>query len=233
MIDQLINLQDTIREFMLKTKIPEIEWVNLRMLGIRAYQDLCYDILPNSRIIKELYIDSKAMIDSYDIEDLVELNAIYVKGGDGLLHPLSKNNKITPTLTSGDRNPDYNEGLDISNPGGAYFSSVGGVNIEGYYVFDEVNRRILFTNIDPYSEVVLDYLSTAVSSSNFYIPSHITGAIHAYMAYKYYLYNENRGMALMFKEELRSEKARLRTIKFNIQDYKDWVLRTINPLILR
>lgn len=233
MIDQLINLQDTIREFMLKTKIPEIEWANLRMLGIRAYQDFCYDILPNSRIIKEAYIDSNAMLDSYDIEDLVELNAIYVKGGDGLLHPLSKNNKITPTLTAGDRNPDYNEGLDIPNPGGAYFSSVGGVNTEGYYVFDEVNRRILFTNIDPNSEVVLDYLSTAVNSSNFYIPSHITGAIHAYIGYKYYLYNENRGMALMFKEELRSEKARLRTIKFNIQDYKDWVLRTINPLILR
>jgi hypothetical protein len=233
MIDQLISLQDTIREFMLKTKIPEIEWANLRMLGIRAYQDLCYDVLPNSRIIKELYIDSNAMIDSSDIQDLVELNAVYVKGGDGLLHPLSKNNKITPTLTAGDRNPDYNEGLDIPNPGGAYFSSVGGVNIEGYYVFDEVNRRILFTNIDPNSEVVLDYLSTAVNSSNFYIPSHITGAIHAYIGYKYYLYNENRGMALMFKEELRSEKARLRTIKFNIQDYKDWVLRTINPLILR
>jgi len=233
MVDQLIYLQDTIREFMLKTKIPEIEWANIRMLGIRAYQDLCYDILPNALITKEIYIDSNSMIESSDIQDLVKLNAVYIKGDNGLLKPLSKNNKITPTLTGGNREESENEGLDIPHPGGNYFSAVGGVNIEGYYTFDEVNRRILFVNIDPYSQVVLSYLSTAVSSSNFYVPSHIVGAIHAYIGYKYYLYSENRGMALMFKEELRTEKARLRIINFNIQDYKDWVLRTINPLFIR
>lgn len=235
MIDQLITLRDITREFMLKTKIPEIEWANLRMLSIRAYQDLCYDIIPNARIIEEIFIDSNAMIESYDITDLVELNAVYIKGDDGQLHPLSKNNSITPTLTSGDRDNDKKEGLDTPHPGGSYFSATGGVNIDGYYTFDESNRRILFTNIDPFTEVVIDYLSTAVSESgvDYVVPSHVTGAIHAYMAYNYYLYNENKGMAIMFKEKLSEEKARLRAMKFNIQDYKDWVLKTINPLFLR
>lgn len=236
MIDEITSLQDITREFMLMSNVPEIEWPKIRLFGIRGYQNLCYDILSNSRIRLKISLDANSMINTYFPDDLVELNAIFVAGLDGLMYPLSKDNRIVPTLTGSIRDPDSGEGVDIPDPGGSYFSAIGGVNSKGYYIYDEPNRRILFTNIDPYTEVILDYMSTGINTSSingYYVPSKAIGAIHAFIAYKYYLYEGNNNRALLFKEELRQEKARLRIIKFNIQDYKEMVLRTISPSILR
>lgn len=239
MIDEITTLQDITVEFMMLSNIPEIEWPKIRLLGLRAYQDLCYDILPNSRLRVKIYLDSNAVIDDNFPDDLVELNAVFVAGTDGLMYPLSKYNRIVPTMSNNDSTRDENkgEGVDVSDPGGLYFSAIGGVNSKGYYVYDEANRRLLFTNIDPYTEVIVDYLSTGINTSGsvdgYYVPSKTIGAIHAYMAYKYNLYEGNNNKALLFKEEFRQEKARLRIMKFNIQDYNDMVLRTITPSILR
>jgi hypothetical protein len=240
MINALVTFKNIVEEFRLKSKIPEIEWANLKMLAIRAYQDLCrVSSLPQARVVVKSTMDANYIIDLPS--DLEELNAVYVPDNNGKFFPLSKDNRIVSTVTgtppSISRDEDAGEGVDIYDPGGYYFSATGGVNIAGYYTVDwqPANRRILFTNVET-SDVILDYLSSGVSDTETaYIPGQAIGAIHAYMAYYYNLYRNDvpANKLMVYKDELRIEKQKLRNMRFNIVDFEDWILRTLSAAPLR
>lgn len=233
MINNLVTLKAVVEEYMLISERPEINWAKLKTLALRAYQDLCAEILPQGKVIVKSTMDSNFAIDFP--ADLRELNAVYIPDITGELFALSYNPKITPTYTGVNRDSDNNEGLDVPHPGGWYFSSTGGVNLAGYYTLDWENRRILFVNVDQ-SDVILDYLSTGIQDAeSAYVPSETIGAIHAYIAYKSIIYKpgSNKNDVMLYKEELKREKQKLRMMKFNFENYKDWVLKTVTPSIQR
>lgn len=232
----LITLKDIVEEFRLKSKLPKIEYANLKQIAIRGYQRLVFLIIPQGRVVEKYTMDSNKILALPD--DLVELNAVYVPDAYGEFWPLSKNNNMVSTVSAGPtRNPDspHYEGVDTPDPGGRYYSATGGVNLVGYYIIDWPNRRILFTNIDQ-SEVVLDYLSTGVDDlETAYVPTQATEAIHAYMAFQYYSFQPKvpTNKIELYRDILKGEEKKLKGMKFNFEDFKQHILRNLSPSILR
>jgi hypothetical protein len=232
----VVALKDVTEEFFLKSKLPRIEYANIKQLAIRAYQDLVFTIIPQGRVIVKSTMNANEYIAMPS--DLVELNNVYIPGEDGQFWPLSKNRKIISTLSAGDiRNPDSPdyEGVDVPHPGGRWYQATGGVNLDGYYIDDFPNRRILFVNVDQ-SEVVLDYLSTGVDTTETaHVPVQVIGAMHAHMAYNFYAYQPNVPLSRLgvYSENLRRERQKVRNMRFNLEDFYQSILKTMSPSILR
>lgn len=233
-----ITLKDIVEEFRLISKLPKIEYANLKQIAIRGYQRLVFLIIPQGKVVGKYTMDSNKILALP--ADLVELNAVYIPDAYGQFWPLSKNKKIVSTVSSGPirdpSSPNY-EGVDVPDPNGRYYSATGGVNISGYYTIDWApeNRRILFVNVDQ-SEVVLDYLSTGVEDvESAYVPTQAAEAIQAYMAFRYYSFRPDTpaNRIELYKDILKSEERKLRNMKFNFEDFKQHILRNLSPSILR
>jgi len=93
----LIELKNIVEEFRLKSKLPQVEYANLKQLAIRGYQRLSWMILPQGRVVVKTVMNSGNMLAMPD--DLVELNGVHIADQNGQLWTLSKNRKITPTVT--------------------------------------------------------------------------------------------------------------------------------------
>lgn len=237
-IDALVTLRDVVEEFRLKSKLPNIEYSNLKQLAIRGYQRLVFMIIPQGRVVGKFSMDANNVLALPD--DLVELNAVYIPDAYGQFWPLSKNNKIVSTVSAGPvrnpESPDY-EGVATTDAGGYYYAATGGVNLSGYYTIDwqPANRRILFVNVQQ-SEVVLDYLSTGVDATeSAYVPTQAVEAIHAYMAFSYYSYQPNTpaNRIELYRDIMRREEQKLRLMKFNLEDFYQSILKTMSPSVMR
>lgn len=233
----LVSLKDVTEEYFLKSKLPRIEYALIKQLAIRAYQDIVYTILPEARIVEKYDMDANEVLALPD--DLVELNAVYMALDNGEMWPLSKNNKITRTFTGGDRDPESPnyEGVDVDHPGGSFYSATGGVNTEGYYTIDwnPTNRRIIFVNVSQ-SEIILDYVSTGIEDvESAYVPNHAIAAIHAFIAKHYHTYAPNvpANKIVLYNEELKREKQKLRNMKFNLEDFYQSIVKTMAGSIQR
>jgi hypothetical protein len=235
-LSALVQLKDISKEFFLKSKLPQVEYAHIKQLSIRAYQDLVFTILPEARVVEKYTMDAELILTMPT--DLVELNAVYIALDNGEMWPLSKNRKMTRTVSAGTtRNPDSPdyEGVETDHPGGRYYAASGGVNTEGYYIEDFANRRILFTNVEQ-SEIILDYLSTGIEDvESAYVPVQAVSAIHAWIAKHYYSYMPNvpANKIMLYNEDLKREKQKLRIMKFNLEDFYQSILKTMVASIQR
>lgn len=231
----LITFDQLIQGMMLKGGHLESDYTRMVQIAIDGYRELNLTVLPEGRNVEKFTMDTNYII--YMPDDLIMVNRICVPL-DGLLWPLTNNEKIVPTtsLVGGAETLDTEdgEGVDITSLGSAY-STRGGRNTEGYFKVDYKKRRIIFRNVNR-TEVLLDYNTSGVSlTETTYIPTYAKIALEAYIRL-YMEYNNpipNPNTIAIFQDLYNTQKSICRGIKFSLTDFLDSIYRTYSPTMYR
>lgn len=231
----LATIKEISDGILMKSRLPEAEAVIIDQLTRDGYRELNIHVLSEGRVVTLETMDSNLIISFPD--DLIELKDVYVPK-DNLIWSLTRNTAIpmiTQTVDEVTTIPeDWGEGGDIPAGEGIWFQTRGGRNNKGYYTVDTANRRILFRNVDR-SEVMLDYISTGISSTAVtYVP------ISAKMALENYVMKElaafgivNTNLYPLYEQRFSKELAKLRMIDFNFTAFTDATYRTMVTSVQR
>lgn len=231
----LITFDQLIQGMMLKGKFAESDYIRMIQIAIDGYRELNLTVLPEGHNIEKFTMDSNNII--YMPDDLILVNRVCVPL-DGLLWPLTKNDKIVPTTSfvgpAVVLDSEDGEGVEISSLGTAY-STKGGRNTEGYFRTDYRKRRIIFRNVSR-SEVLLDYTTSGVDlTETTYIPIYAKIALEAYVRLhlEYNNTNPNPNNLAIYRDLYERQTSICRGIKFSITDFLDTIYKTYSPTVYR
>ena len=229
--DNLITISEIVNGLMFKSKLPDGEEIRIKQLVLDGYRELNLTTLPYGRA---QYLGD--MNENYVLDMPVDLDSvkdIFVPANNSMWS-LTRREDIPRILTeSGDIPEGWGDGDNIRDDG-IYYGSRGGVNTEGYYIEDYVNRRIIFRNIER-SEVLLDYNTSGITKDGTtYIPASVKGALEAYVMMMLAFYEiKSPRLHALYEKEFNKQKGILRMKDFNYTEFIDGVYNTITASIKR
>lgn len=222
-VDQILLLSDD---------MPERYSSKLKQLAIRGYRELNLTTIPQGKVLEWMTLDSNYMILLDD--DVVSVNDVFVPI-DGMMWSLTRRKDIIPTYSivggAETLDSDRGEGVDIVPVEGVGLGASGGINREGYYYYDDRNRRLIFRNVKTLTEVLVDYNTTGVElTEQTYIPSYAEGAVTAYVKWQLEAFSSkpNGNVIAIWRDEYSKQKEICRAVQFNYTEFKDAIYNTFS-----
>jgi hypothetical protein len=222
-----ITLDKIVNQLLLFSELPKNKFVAFKQLAIRGYRELNITTLQEGVYYTWNTLDSNYIVALDD--EVVKVIDVFVPV-NGEMWSLTRQDTIVPTTTlsngSTTLDPDRGEGDDIYPVEGLGFASSGGINYEGYYTYDNQNRRLIFRNVQQLTEVLVMYTTSGVSlTEETYIPSYAEAAVTAYIRWQYETFKlkPNYNIVVSHKEEFERQKSICRGVLFNFSEFKDAV----------
>lgn len=213
----------------LKNKFPRDEFFLIAQHIMDGYRTLrLFHLQERIRV--------KATVDSLNRitlpTDCVKLLNILVPV-KGVFTTLTRRDELVDTVSGTPPNeyldPLQGEGIAVDP---AYLMSPtvhGGLNRDGLFVLDEENRTIHLNNPST-STVVLEYISSGVSSTDTYLPIKAQPAIEMFVMWKYNVFL-NPKMAVYYEEQYDRMVDELRVLELpTLDELADAIYRKNSPL---
>jgi hypothetical protein len=181
-IDQLINDLLLSQPESQRTDSEYKRYFNFAISGLRELRLLYTE--DGKNIIKVEPDNVNRINFPSDMEEFIALGVPV----QGKIWWLTRKNDMIPTKTvvglDESLDSDDDEGELLQNAQSNTFSSVGGINLQGYYTIDNKNREIIINNTQR-TELLLAYTSSGVElSSTTYFPTKYVEALKSWISWK-------------------------------------------------
>lgn len=205
------TLENVVQEFMFKSKRPEDEYHRMLQFAIDGLREMRMFHLKG--VVRWAKLTLSSINTIAFPSDYASFVGVCVPV-NGQYWFLTEKGRIIVTTTSGGQDSDKGEGVDINDSYFIGYPSAGGINQEGYYKIDDINRRI-FINSTDHTEVILLYNSSGVKydGTDTYVPVRAVPAIHAHILYNDYVFSGRMDLALAYRTHLDGEVDKLKYLE--------------------